>query len=162
MTLRETLDRLTSDFARQVIAALRNASLDELAARAPAAAAVARPRRGATPGHRARVAVARSPRTPRVAAPAAPAAPLPQSVTTPEMRSAALDVLEQRGSKGATATQLEAELSLQGFPVTADLVPSLVASGLVKDSGFRRASGGNATSPVYVAVALKNASARAE
>lgn len=155
MTLCETLDRLTSDFARQVIAALRNASLDELAARAPAAAPAAQPRRGAT----ARVAVARGPRTARAEK---VAAALPQSVTTPETRSAALRVLEHRGSRGATASQLEAELSLQGFATASDLMQSLVESGLVKDSGFRRASGGNATSPVYVAVDVRNGAPRSE
>jgi hypothetical protein len=153
MLLRDRLDLLTADFARQVIAALREASLAELAARSPTtpeparAANVARARPRPLPRERVRrPARARSSR--EILVPATSAA----------IEAAALRILEGRGTKGVTALQLDAELSLQGFAPAPELVGALLARGVLRDTGFRRASGGNATSAVYVGSARGAAS----
>ncbi len=168
MTLRDSLDRLTADFARDVIKALRNASLEELTGRTATTPALtsAPVRRLAPPQAQSQAPSPRSVRAvPRAQPPlenepsydegfgteaaAEPVAAV-HVVVPPEMRAAALRILEDRGGKGATAVQLDAELSLQGFAALPELMRSLVETGAVRDTGFRRASGGNATSAVYV------------
>lgn len=153
MTLRDTLDRLTADFARQVIAALQDASLDELAGRSAAGARETARGRAERPPRAPRAARAPRAGAPRATTEAPRAEPAATASATPEMKAAALRILEGRGHKGATGTQLEAELSLQGFAPASDLMSSLVESGAVRDTGFRRASGGKATSAVYVIAA---------
>jgi hypothetical protein len=148
MLLRDRLDLLTADFARQVIAALREASLAELAARSPATPAparaplVTRTRPSALPRERGRRPVRE-----RALSRSEIIVPIPSAAT----EAAALRILEGRGAKGVTALQLVAELSLLGFAPGPELVSALLERGAMRDTGFRRASGGNATSAVYVA-----------
>lgn len=162
------LDRLTADFARQVMEALRKASLDDLGGRSSAAlppsARRTRPRKPKPTRPAARVTrSSRSPRSarrspaPKLAVASSVVGALAPSALDARnekafqvMKAAVLRVLESRGSKGATAAQLDAELALQGFAPVADVMSPLLESGEVRDTGFRRASGGNATSPVYI------------
>lgn len=151
MRLRDTIERLTSDFAEQVVAALRDASLEELAARSSRSAA-------ATPPPRRSTAPRASSRTKsRPATRATPRAGDDDGATTQvvtalsaAVRSAALDILAERGRKGATEGQLSADLAGQGLPPVRDLMRLLAERGDVRDTGFRRASGGHTTAAVYV------------
>ncbi len=127
--------RITADFTSQILEALRAASLKELGARAPRAAAE---KRGAPQKAPARA------RAPKKSA-------ARKVVPDGNITAAALDFFTERGRKGATPDQLDTHLTGLGFKVKADVVGALVEQGALRDAGFRRSTGvGNKTSPVYV------------
>ncbi len=126
-------------------------------ATATATAGAAKPARAPAP---ARV-VTRSSRAPAPSAKPAPSGkpepsakpePPPAAVPDAELTAAALAYFAERGSRGATAQQVAAHLAERGLTTTADVVGALVTAGAIRDAGFRRAAGRNATAAVFVAV----------
>jgi hypothetical protein len=71
----------------------------------------------------------------------------PSAATT----SAALAFFVERGTRGATAQQLGDHLAQLGLAGSTDVVTSLAETGGIRDAGFRRAAGKNATAPVFIA-----------
>ncbi|WP_146653936.1 hypothetical protein [Labilithrix luteola] len=179
--LRERIAELASDFASEVIAALKAAPLAELTAltkkplppgydvagRAPSPPssteeeatgtesesvqqelfneAAAPKTRGRKAGGKTKGAGGKSQGAKAKAAKAAPApARLDQKRIT-----AALDFFEMRGSKGATAVQVDEHLKASGFEGDVDVVTALVERGDVRDAGIRRATG-KGTAAVFV------------
>jgi hypothetical protein len=136
--LSDTLSRLASDFASQVFAALRSASLDELtelAGRSVVEKSPAAPKRQATLKKR----VERRTAVKTIAA-------APKAALDGKLTSAALEFFAERGSKGATAAQLSEHLqSADG----AEVVSNLASNGFIRDAGIRRATG-KGTAAVYV------------
>jgi hypothetical protein len=144
MTLRGRIDALCSAFASDVFAALGRASLDELHALAS---------RGKTGGAKTKTKATKARAEPRAkatkAAKVGPSA-LPSRKSVPpsaEAASAALEFFAARGARGATASQVLAHLRSNG--IDEDVVQSLVARGVIRDAGIRRATG-KGTSAVYV------------
>ncbi|MBN9161863.1 MAG: hypothetical protein BGO98_23505 [Myxococcales bacterium 68-20] len=141
--LTETIDRLVTALADDIIAAVRDIPLDELAALTGKGIKVDA-MRPATKAVRRKNAT-------KERAPAPPKAP-------PVVRdhSAAMSVaqrfFEERGQRGATAPQLHEVLEAGGLAQTsdaADVISLLVARGVVGDAGFRRTTG-SGTAAVYV------------
>ncbi len=177
-SFREALDRLVNQLNRDVLSTIEAITLTELsavvgkarsterspkarkAAKAPAPVALpkATPRAAAP---KARTAVA--PKAPMAVAPKAPKAArtnkLPKATPAAPVVSAvqleqAIAFAVSRGSKGVIARQLDAHLVSLGFASGANVLGVLAERNLVRDAGFRRATGnGNATEPVFVAVA---------
>lgn len=144
--LEEAIRRLSASFANEVIAALRNVPLEELLAlsadggqrqdkRAPAAPARTRRTRGTS-----------SPRS------ANEAVEIPSAAAVEGPSASALDEAErlfaERGSRGATVTQLADALAAEGVEA-ADVIRVLVERGSIRDAGFRRTTG-KGTAPVFV------------
>lgn len=75
----------------------------------------------------------------------------------PELSSSLLDAIVafyvERATRGATERQVASHLEGLGLDTNASTaaVEALVANGTIRDAGFRRAAGRNATAPVYVA-----------
>lgn len=75
----------------------------------------------------------------------------------PELSSSVLDAIVafyvERATRGATERQVASHLEGLGLDTNASTaaVEALVANGTIRDAGFRRAAGRNATAPVYVA-----------
>jgi hypothetical protein len=145
--LRETLDRLVTVFAAQIIAVLRDAPLDEVLALT--ARSVPVQNGGET------TATAAPTRRPRAKKTAKKAAPLQ---TDPMAVAAAERFFAERGTKGATEPQLHEALAAQGFAASngaAGVIPMLVERAIIRDAGFRRTTG-KGTAPVYVVSPLKS------
>ena len=132
--LRQKLARLASDFASQVIDALRASSLEELTQLADNGASRAEP-----------VVKSVKKRAPKEKK----AAPRDDAFDQ-QLTMAALAFYDERGNRGATAQQLDAYLTELGLAPTADVVRVLADRGAIRDSGFRRAAGKNATAPVFI------------
>ena len=159
--LQQKIARLAADFAAQIVGLLTAAPLDELVdlasrPRRPSpvgrttatATTTSRPKKRSapaksTPAQRAPVKSAKSAKSVKNAAP--PSAP------SPEVMTAALAFFAERGSRGATAQQLGERLAELGLAAPTDVVTVLAKSGGIRDAGFRRAAGKNATAPVFVA-----------
>lgn len=169
-SFREALDRLVNQLNRDVLSTIEAITLTELSAEV----GKARASRGSAKKKAAKapVPVALPKATPRTVAPKPPRPPKPpkppkaaRTKKLPKATPAAPEVsavqLEQavafavsRGSKGVIARQLEAHLVSLGFASGANVLGILAERNLVRDAGFRRATGnGNATEPVFVAVA---------
>lgn len=165
--LQQTLVAMATEFAATLLRTLRAAPLDELAelleeqSDAPAMAPASEPRASdtatvtATPARKpARLAQKR-----RVAQKTEELVTLPP--TPPDdsaARVATLAFYAERGAKGATSRQVSEHLAGLGLDAGASerVVDALAADGLVRDAGFRRAAGRNATAAVYVACATSN------
>ena len=173
-----TLDRLSSEFADDLVQAVRHASSDELyrllgrdkpapvPPPAPAPIVVAKP-----PVVAAKPPVVRNPyviRRPAAATPApktvAAAAAPPVAKPAPAPKPAKLAALtayaeqqvrrffEDSGRRGATAQQVQRHLEHdESDPRVSQLLVTLAREGLIKDAGFRRTTG-NGTQPVFVVV----------
>lgn len=152
VTLRETIDRLASSLADNIVAALRDAPLSELmlltangqkARSRQEATDLARPTNKATKKRATRTR--------------APKAPSPPARPDPVLLDAAAAFLTERGRKGATAPQLQEHLKARGFEQSAgmtDLVSILAERGVIRDAGFRRTTG-NGTASVYLLASLE-------
>ena len=140
--LQQKLARLASDFASQVIHALAAAPIDELIELTQRPASHAKPKAVTKGSPMKKRRATRSPTTNS----APPPAPPNREVTT-----AALAFFAERGPRGATAPHLGTHLTELGLSSPPDIVDALAKSGAIRDAGFRRAAGKNATSPVYVA-----------
>lgn len=170
-----TLDRLSSGFADDVVAAVRKTPGDELyrllgktppaPASAPAvvkrtaapapkkAAPVAKkevaPKKKAAPAAKKEVAPKKEVATPKAAkAPAqkaAPAGPLGAGAIVSVRR-----FFEECGRRGATAQQVQRHLELDESDTRVPaLLRELTHEGVIRDAGFRRTTG-NGTQPVLV------------
>lgn len=150
--LQQKIARLAADFAVQIIGVLTAARLDEVVdlasgARGPSSPVgrptTSRAKKRSTPTKRtlSRREPAKRARATTASMPSAP---------RPEVTTAALAFFSERGSRGATAQQLGERLTELGLAAPADVVTILTESGGIRDAGFRRAAGKNATAPVYV------------
>jgi hypothetical protein len=154
--LAETIERLVTTLASDIIAAIKDVPLNELmalgvrpsvrgASGAPPAAApeTSAPRRG-------RGAKARSNGAKRKAK-----APPPPARPDPKMIDAIVGYLTERGKSGATPHQVHEHLKASGFEPTGvnDVVVGLAERGIVRDAGFRRTTG-KGTAPVFVLASL--------
>ncbi len=174
-SFREALDRLVNQLNRDVLSTIEAITLTELsavvgkarsterspkarkAAKAPAPVALpkATPRAAAPKARTAVAPKAVAPKAPKAARTnklpkATPAAPVVSAVQLEQ----AIAFAVSRGSKGVIARQLDAHLVSLGFASGANVLGVLAERNLVRDAGFRRATGnGNATEPVFVAVA---------
>ena len=146
--LQQKIARLAADFAVQIVGVLTAAPLDELVDLASRPSPSPRPR----PLPVGRSTTTTKGRTKNKSAKPAPPAP-PPSAPSPEVTTAALAFFAERGSRGATAQQLGERLAELGLAAAAptDVVTVLAKSGGIRDAGFRRAAGKNATAPVFVA-----------
>jgi hypothetical protein len=169
-SFREALDRLVNQLNRDVLSTIEAITLTELSAVVGKARPTQRSPKARKPA-KAPAPVALPKATPRAAAPKAPKAVAPKAPkaartnklpkATPAAPTVSAVQLEQaiafavsRGSKGVIARQLEAHLVSLGFASGANVLGALAERNLVRDAGFRRATGnGNATEPVFVAVA---------
>lgn len=79
---------------------------------------------------------------------AKPVAPVPARLD-PKRINAALEFFEMRGSKGATAVQVDEHLKSSGFEGEIDVVAPLLERGEIRDAGIRRATG-KGTAAVFV------------
>lgn len=178
--LRERIAELASDFASEVIAALKAAPLAELTALT---------KKPLPPGYDLAARVAESPsedeepttvetttapaqqelfeaaskgkgrkaggkakdvggKSQGAKAKAAKSAPAPARLD-PRRINAALEFFEMRGSKGATAVQVDEHLKASGFEGDLDVVAPLLERGEIRDAGIRRATG-KGTAAVFV------------
>jgi hypothetical protein len=135
--LQQKITRLAAAFAAQIIGVLTAAPLDELVnlASGPTSRPVVR---------------AKAPSAKKKTRPQKSTAPAP-SAPSAEVTTAALAFFGERGSRGATAQQVGERLAELGLAAPNDVVDVLAKSGGIRDAGFRRAAGKNATAPVYVA-----------
>jgi len=146
--LQQKIARLASDFASQLIGVLTAAPLQELAelerpsTRTPAVKRVV---------EKVEKKVATKKVATRKTASARGREPTAAVTPTPAVKAAALDFFAERGSKGATAHQVGAYLTEIGLASTLDVVGALATAGAIRDAGFRRAAGKNATATVYIA-----------
>ena len=152
--LQQKIARLASDFASQLIGVLTAGPLEELVQfTRPVASRPLAEKKAVTPTSKT---------APRKSAPkkaalklpaqsAGPDLPNAQALRWREVTTAALEFFAERGTRGATAHQLGVHLTELGLASSADVVGALAKSGAVRDAGFRRAAGKNATAPVYVA-----------
>lgn len=168
-SFREALDRLVIQLNRDVLTTIEAITLDELSAVVGKARSASRVPRSTTRAPKVTAKPAKA--APRVASPKTAAPPAAKAVAPKKARKAAKPAaaapavspaqLEQaiafavsRGSKGVIARQLDAHLVSLGFAGGANVLGLLAERNLVRDAGFRRATGnGNATEPVFVAVA---------
>jgi hypothetical protein len=140
--LKDTLDQLVSTFAEDIIAAIRDVPLDELV------------------GSTSNVGLPRAPRPARSAPPRKSTLKKPAAVEVSSGPPASIVVdeverfFDQRGQKGATASQVDEHLRAGGFPhvdgASQEVIGLLVERGAIRDAGFRRTTG-SGTAPVYVA-----------
>ncbi|HQY64480.1 MAG: hypothetical protein IPF92_11875 [Myxococcales bacterium] len=77
------------------------------------------------------------------------------AVDDSKARAATVAYFAERGPKGATPRQVSEHLVGLGLDGDASdrIVDALLADGAVRDAGFRRAAGRNATAAVYVTTA---------
>lgn len=80
-------------------------------------------------------------------------APEPRPELSPSVLDAIVAFYVERATRGATERQVASHLEGLGLDTNASTaaVEALVANGTIRDAGFRRAAGRNATAPVYVA-----------
>ena len=156
MVLEQKISRIAADFAARIVDALTAAPVEELLELATSAVPLRATR--AARATRATPAVKRSTSSSSPARPASPPrAPAPSVPSAPpaEVVAAALAFFRERGARGVTAPQLGdrlAELGLAGaVRAPGDVVAQLANSGEIRDAGFRRAAGKNATASVFVA-----------
>jgi hypothetical protein len=145
--LRETIDRLVSTLAADVIAALREVPLEELTALAGKRRHQGRSD-SRTDGAPKSVRSKRPPqkRAPRSSSKSVPTAPDATVV------DAAQRFFAERGRRGATEPQVYEALKAQGIMLgddAAGLVRVLLEKNAIHDAGFRRTTG-TGTAPVYV------------
>lgn len=148
MLLEQKISRIAAEFADRIIGALTSAPIDELVALS-SSPPVPRPAQPGRTTHPPRA----SGRTLKATVRPAPSASSPAEPSA-EIMTAALAFFAERGSRGATAKQVGERLSELGLAAAAgvvDVVGVLEKSGRIRDAGFRRAAGKNATAPVYVA-----------
>lgn len=145
--LRETLEMLVAAFVEDVLAAIKDIPLDELLEGA------ARRANGERTDDDARLP--RKPRRPK----REKMPPKPRSAAVSRAPETAIVVdeigrfFEQRGRKGATASQVDEHLRASGFVgvdgAVREVIGLLVEQGSIRDAGFRRTTG-TGTAPVYV------------
>jgi hypothetical protein len=141
--IKDALRRLASDFAEQIIDAVRRASLDELAALKPTIdTELAAP----PPSREGRRTRAKSP----------PQRPKSSKRERVQLDAATIKAAErffaERGDRGATEGQVYEALSAQGLPLVvgaSELVQDLVGREVLRYAGFRRTTG-RGSAPVYV------------
>lgn len=80
-------------------------------------------------------------------------APEPRAELSSSVLDAIVAFYVERATRGATERQVASHLEGLGLDTNASTaaVEALVANGTIRDAGFRRAAGRNATAPVYVA-----------
>jgi hypothetical protein len=147
--LEEKIARLAADFAAEIIRALTAAPLDELVELASARRARAPARGAPTAPTRTRASKQRTALRP--GGPAAEPSFAPAAEPSPEVTAAALAFFVERGSRGATDQQVGERLTELGLAAPAGVIDMLARAGGIRDAGFRRAAGKNATATVYVA-----------
>lgn len=141
--LRETIDRLVSEFATDIMAALREVPIGELTSAV-----------GFTTDTQGAPRSTRRPPSPRSKGDIPPkndaTSPAPPD---PRIAEVAAVFFEARGSKGATVVQLHEHLKDRSFApspeAVADVVSTLAQRGVIRDAGFRRTTG-SGTAPVFV------------
>jgi len=81
------------------------------------------------------------------------AQPEARPALSPSILDAIVAFYVERATRGATERQVASHLEGLGLDTNASTaaVEALVANGTIRDAGFRRAAGRNATAPVYVA-----------
>ena len=81
------------------------------------------------------------------------AQPEARPALSPSIIDAIVAFYVERATRGATERQVASHLEGLGLDTNASTaaVEALVANGTIRDAGFRRAAGRNATAPVYVA-----------
>jgi hypothetical protein len=150
MPLEQKISRLAATFAARIVGALTAAPVDELLELASSRELLVRSPK-ATRARR----TAKSSSSAALRAPAASATPATPAEPSAEQLLAALSFFRERGARGATAPQLGQRLSELGLAgsarAPADVVARLAGSGEIRDAGFRRAAGKNATASVFVA-----------
>jgi hypothetical protein len=112
----------------------------------------------ATPRKSPKVKAARATTAPEATAPttrkrARDAQPEARPQLSPSVLDAIVAFYVERATRGATERQVASHLEGLGLDTNASTaaVEALVANGTIRDAGFRRAAGRNATAPVYVA-----------
>jgi hypothetical protein len=146
--LQQKITRLAAEFAAQIIGTLTAAPLDDLVALTSGRA----PAKSRPPAARTKAARASAKKSaPSLRAPAPSSSPSSPSSPSAATTSAALAFFVERGTRGATAQQLGDHLAELGLAGSTDVVSTLAESGGIRDAGFRRAAGKNATAPVFVA-----------
>lgn len=165
----ETLDRLVSSFANDVMTLIRNGQIEELIHLTAPGTTVTAPLKKTTAATRAKADAPTSTVASRgkngrgQAAPRTPQAPRTQSKPARTRRAAAAPVVPDaaslqtaiayfaaRGGKGATAYQLAEHLAAQGIAASgASVTELLLQQGAIRDAGFRRTTG-KGTAPVFV------------
>ncbi len=160
--IQQKIARLAEDFAAQLVGMFTAMPLDDLvdecASRGEGPKSVVpavRVTRAARASASAKQASA-SKRAPDERTPASRAemAPEPEeALPSSEILAAALAFVSERGSRGATAHQVGEHLTALGIAGagSTDVASFLARSGSIRDAGFRRAAGKNATAPVFVA-----------
>lgn len=157
--LQQKIARLAEDFAAQLVGMFTTMPLDDLVddlASPRARATTVAARSTVTRSKKTSAAPKRAPKSvpvrsaPLESAPNRAPGPEPSS-PSPEMIATALAFFAERGSRGATAHQLGEHLAALGFAGSAEVASILARSGSIRDAGFRRAAGKNATAPVFVA-----------
>jgi hypothetical protein len=143
----EKIARLAADFAAEMIRVLTAAPLDELIA----LASEPRPRARAAPGAPTRTRTSKRRTAPRPATLASEPSSEPSSGPGPAVTAAAMAFFAERGTRGATGQQVGERLAELGLPAQAGVIEVLTRAGGIRDAGFRRAAGKNATATVYVA-----------
>lgn len=143
----DRMAQITSEFAAQVLEALREASREELSTRRAKQPRTPTPREAAPKPVVAQSKPARHAKPAKTAKPSAPGTP------DATLTAAAAAFFAERGRKGATADQLSAHFTELGIAESGDAVLlQLARDGAVHDAGFRRSTGtGHKTTPVYVA-----------
>jgi hypothetical protein len=153
--IQQKIARLAEDFAARLVGMFTAMPLDELVDEC-----ASRGERGVPVAARARVTRATSKKASasRSAAPGrspgrnSETAPEPEDASpSPEILATALAFVSERGSRGATAHQVGEHLAALGIAGPTDVASVLARSGSIRDAGFRRAAGKNATAPVFVA-----------
>jgi len=156
MPLEQKISRLAADFAARIVGALTAAPIEELVELGSSREPLREPlkvTRAARPPKSSSKAV-RPGRAPSAASDRSSASSAP-STPPAEVLTAALSFFRERGARGATVPQLGDRLSELGMAGSArspaDVVARLASSGEIRDAGFRRAAGKNATASVFVA-----------
>lgn len=147
--LQQKITRLAAEFAAQIIGTLTAAPLDDLVALTSGRA----PAKSRPPVARTKAARASSLKksAPTRRAPAGSSSPSSPSAPSAATTTAALAFFVERGTRGATAQQLGDHLAQLGLAGSTDVVTTLAETGGIRDAGFRRAAGKNATAPVFIA-----------
>jgi hypothetical protein len=157
--IQQKIAGLAEDFAAQLVGMFTAMPLDDLvdecASRGEGARPVAARARVTRASSKKTSASKTAPaeRTPaRRPAPRMDPAPEPEDASpSSEILATALAFVIERGSRGATAHQVGEHLAALGIAGTTDVASVLARSGSIRDAGFRRAAGKNATAPVFVA-----------
>ena len=148
--LQQKITRLAAEFAAQIIGTLTAAPLDDLVALTSGRASgrAAAKSRSSSAARTTAVPPKLKRSAPTRVGPASSSSPSSPSAAT---ISAALAFFVERGTRGATAQQLGDHLARHGLAGSTDVVTSLAEAGGIRDAGFRRAAGRNATAAVFVA-----------